>query len=586
MTLVAGVFDRHGRPIAESTCAALRRLITRNPGDAISVFSDGRSFFVKVDLGALGEPAARVDPNGALTLLTGEPLLSLDNGESRHSRAEDLALLHERALRGDWSLLRQAAGTFAAVHYNPVTGSLSLVADKLGVRPLYYWMDENIFVFASALRVFEELAEVPQKMDVRAVTEIVGLGVPLGNRTPYANIFSLTAAEIVEVKEAGISHRQYWRWDEIETSGDAEPERLREVYDRFQAGVARRTRNDRSTVAYLSGGLDSRCVVSALAQRGTSVHTFNFARPGTQDYVFGNEFAQEAATIHETVPKDAGDSTPDYSTMMAKAWSASGNRHEFPPERPHLVWSGEGGSVLLGHVHISEEIVKLMRAGKIDDAIEEYLRREQAYVPAKLFKPQIVEVLRDTIKQGIREELNDLRTDDPGRAFYLFLMQNDQRRKLARHFENIDQHRLEFQLPFFDSAFLSSVIATPIDLCLRHRLYVKWLSHFPAAVTAVPWQSYPTHEPCPIAVPAKLSRQWDETYQAEERAAQKRALLTRASELLSAPDFPREILNKRNLRLAAWMHSLGLRDLEYAIEAAQTYYAYWRKCGGEFALPA
>jgi len=534
----------------------------------------------------LGEPAARVDPNGALTLLTGEPLLSLDDGESRHSRAEDLALLHERALRGDWSLLRQAAGTFAAVHYNPVTGSLSLVADKLGVRPLYYWMDENIFVFASALRVFEELAEVPQKMDVRAVTEIVGLGVPLGNRTPYANIFSLTAAEIVEVKEAGISHRQYWRWDEIETSGDAEPERLREVYDRFQAGVARRTRNDRSTVAYLSGGLDSRCVVSALAQRGTSVHTFNFARPGTQDYVFGNEFAQEAATIHETVPKDAGDSTPDYSTMMAKAWSASGNRHEFPPERPHLVWSGEGGSVLLGHVHISEEIVKLMRAGKIDDAIEEYLRREQAYVPAKLFKPQIVEVLRDTIKQGIREELNDLRTDDPGRAFYLFLMQNDQRRKLARHFENIDQHRLEFQLPFFDSAFLSSVIATPIDLCLRHRLYVKWLSHFPAAVTAVPWQSYPTHEPCPIAVPAKLSRQWDETYQAEERAAQKRALLTRASELLSAPDFPREILNKRNLRLAAWMHSLGLRDLEYAIEAAQTYYAYWRKCGGEFALPA
>ncbi len=586
MTLVAGVFDRHGRPIAESTCAALRRLITRNPGDAISVFSDGRSFFVKVDLGALGEPAARVDPNGALTLLTGEPLLSLDDGESRHSRAEDLALLHERALRGDWSLLRQAAGTFAAVHYNPVTGSLSLVADKLGVRPLYYWMDENIFVFASALRVFEELAEVPQKMDVRAVTEIVGLGVPLGNRTPYANIFSLTAAEIVEVKEAGISHRQYWRWDEIETSGDAEPERLREVYDRFQAGVARRTRNDRSTVAYLSGGLDSRCVVSALAQRGTSVHTFNFARPGTQDYVFGNEFAQEAATIHETVPKDAGDSTPDYSTMMAKAWSASGNRHEFPPERPHLVWSGEGGSVLLGHVHISEEIVKLMRAGKIDDAIEEYLRREQAYVPAKLFKPQIVEVLRDTIKQGIREELNDLRTDDPGRAFYLFLMQNDQRRKLARHFENIDLHRLEFQLPFFDSAFLSSVIATPIDLCLRHRLYVKWLSHFPAAVTAVPWQSYPTHEPCPIAVPAKLSRQWDETYQAEERAAQKRALLTRASELLSAPDFPREILNKRNLRFAAWMHSLGLRDLEYAIEAAQTYYAYWRKCGGEFALPA
>src|SRR6266850_4278938 len=129
MTLIAGVFDRHGRPIAESTCAALRRLISRNSGDAISVFADRRSFLVKVDIGALGEPAAFVDPNGALSLLTGEPLLSLDDNESRHSRAEDLALLHERGLRGDWSLLRQAEGTFATVHYNPNTGSLSLVAD-------------------------------------------------------------------------------------------------------------------------------------------------------------------------------------------------------------------------------------------------------------------------------------------------------------------------------------------------------------------------------------------------------------------------------------------------------------------------
>src|SRR5260370_23796037 len=178
---------------------------------------------------------------------------------------------------------------------------------------------------------------------------------------------------------------------------------------------------------------------------------------------------------------------------MSKEWREHNHRLDTPVERPRLVWSGEGGSVLLGHVHLSEEIVKLMRAGRTDDAIDEYLQREQAHVPAKLFKPQIVCALRDVIKQGIREELNKLRTDDPGRAFYLFLIQNDQRRKLARHFENIDQHRLEFQLPFFDCEFLLSVIAPPIDLCLRHRFYVKLLAPFPAAVTAGPWQTYPTH---------------------------------------------------------------------------------------------
>lgn len=586
MTLIAGILSRNNRPVSDSACASLRQSLSRNPADEVSAFKDRSSYFAKVDIGAFGEPGVFKDSGGALSFVAGEPLLGSRDGESCSSRLQDLTAIHAHCLNNNWDILRKAAGTFCVVHYQPQAGRVLLIADKFGIRPFYYWIGDDVIVFANALRILEEIPLVPKKMDLRAVTEIVGLGFPLGDRTPYAGISLLAPAEILEITNGRVSRHRYWRWDQIEASSDSEQELLKTVFGSFQAGVKRRIANDRTTAAYLSGGLDSRCVVAALRHRDVSVHSFNFARSGTQDYSFGNHFAQRIGSIHQSVPKERGDSIPDYSLLMAKAWGQTNHRLELPPERPQLVWSGEGGSVLLGQVHISEEIVKLMRAGKIDDAIEEYLRKEQAYVPAKLFKPQIVEVLGDIIKQGIREELNDLRTDDPGRAFYLFLMQNDQRRKLARHFENIDLHRLEFQLPFFDGAFLASVIAAPIDVCLRHRFYVKWLSHFPAAVTAVAWQAYPGHEPCPIPVPPELSYQWDDEYQAEERAAQKRSILTRASELLSAPDFPREILNKRNLRLAAWMHSLGLRDLEYAIEAAQTFYAYWRKCGGEFALPA
>jgi hypothetical protein len=576
MTLIAGIFSRNDQPVADADCASLRQMISRNASDEVKTFRDSRSYFAKVDIGAFAQPGSFMDRNGALSLIAGEPLLSNEGS----NRLKDLTVIHGYAITNYWSVLREAEGSFCLAHYQPQTGTLSLAADKLGIRPLYFWMSDKQVVFASALRILEGLSFVPKKMDLRAVTEVVALGAPLADRTPYAAISLLKPAEIVQITTSGTSRSCYWRWDEIKESNDSEPERLAKVYDRFRAATKRRIRGDGVTVAYLSGGLDSRCVVAALGHEGVRTHTVNFARPGTQDYYFGNDFAEKIGSIHQSIPKERGDRVPDYSSLMARVLE----ENQWAAERPRLVWSGEGGSVLLGHVHLNESIVELMRANKSDRAIEAYVRREQIDVPLKLFRPQILESVRDVVVQGIRDELDELQAEDAGRNFYLFLMRNDQRRKLTSHFENIDLHRLEFQLPFFDGSFLASVIATPLDWCLRHKFYHKWLSHFPTPVAAVPWQAYPHHEPCPLPIATELAYQWDDTYQAEEDLSRKQNVIEQASELLRAVDFPNHILNKRKLRLATWMHSRGWRDYRYAIEAAQTYHLYAKKCGGEFTL--
>jgi asparagine synthetase B (glutamine-hydrolysing) len=579
MTLIAGIFSRNVRPVAGAECTSLRQAISRNPTDRVETFSDRRSYFAKVDIGAFQEPGSFKDADGALSLITGEPLLS-DRGTSS-DRLSDLTAIHQQVLKHNWNSLRDADGTFCLVHYEPQTGLLALAADKLGIRPLYFWLGEDLVVFASALRVLEELSFVPKKMDLRGVTEVVALGAPLADRTPYSEIFLLKPAEIVQITNKKVSRSCYWRWDEVKTTNDSEAYRLAAVRDRFQSAIRRRRKNDRATTAYLSGGLDSRSIVATLCQDDVAVRTVNFARPGTQDYYFGNDFAEKVGSTHRSIPKEKGDSAPDYSSLMARAQAG----FEGSVERPHLVWSGEGGSMLLGHIHLSESLIGLMRSGQIDRAIEGFLQQEQIDLPIKLFRPLIRERVRDVIRQGIREELDQLHAPDAGRNLYLFLVHNDQRRKLMVHFENIDLHRLEFHLPFFDAAFLESVMATPLDWCLRHKFYNKWLSLFPAAVTAVPWQVYPGHEPCPLPIQDGLGYQWDDKFQATERVAQKRTLLAQATTLLSAMDFPHEILSKRNLRLAAWTHQAGWRNYEYAIGAAQTYYEYWKNCNGKLSLP-
>ncbi|MBC7929903.1 MAG: hypothetical protein H7Z38_04975 [Rubrivivax sp.] len=585
MTLFAGIFSRSlDHRVPDSACEALRRLISRNAGDEVRTFKDRRSCFVKVDIGAYGEDAMLEDAGGSVSMLTGEPLLALGEGEFWQSRTRDLELLHDDWKRGDWSRLDKARGVFCGVHYRADAGTICLIADKLGVRPLYYWVGERFVAFATALRVLEGLAEVPKQLDVRAVTEMVTLGAPLADRTPYTNVALLKAAEIVEISETDVLRRQYWRWDAVPVSPHPESELLRNAYEQFSLAVGRRIREDKAAVAYLSGGLDSRCVVAALRERNVHAHTFNFAIPGTQDQVFGAEFARQIGALHEESPVESGN--PDWSQIMADAWGASKGRAERPAERPNLAWSGDGGSVGLGHVHMTEALVGLLRDGKTDEAVEAFLLREAEDLPRKILREDVSGALAQSLRDGIREELSDIRNDDPGRGFYVFLMLNDQRRHLARHFEDIDLHRMEFQLPLMDSDFLASVAAVPVELCLNHKFYAKWLKLFPQAVTSVPWQTYPGHEACPLPLPAGLIYQWERAHPNARRESRRRSLLKEASAMLSASDFPDGIFRKRNFRLALWAYKLGVRDYGYLVEAARTYQKYWTVCDGNFSLPS
>jgi hypothetical protein len=121
MTLIAGMLSRDDRPLADSACANLRQVISRNPADEVKAFRDRRSYFAKVDVAAFREPGFFVDGSGALSLLTGEPLRS--NRGILSNRLEDLTTIHEQCLKNNWNALREADGTFCIVHYQPQTCS-------------------------------------------------------------------------------------------------------------------------------------------------------------------------------------------------------------------------------------------------------------------------------------------------------------------------------------------------------------------------------------------------------------------------------------------------------------------------------
>jgi hypothetical protein len=567
-------------PAPANAADALARVLSRRPGDVPTILRLGRGGIVYVETGAFDTPSVRVDQQVGATLVAGEPLLT---GGHPAGRDADIAALHRALTAGDPSLAATSVGTFAAVHVNEQRGTVTLVADKIGLRPIYFAVTDAVIYVASALRVIEALPTFEKVMDVRAAVETLALGYPLADRTPYAQVFTLLDGEAVTFRDEAIERRRYWRLADVPLRDVSLADAAAEVHQRFSDAITRRTGTDTRSFAFLSGGLDSRCMVAELIAKGVTLHTFNFANDGTKDEILGDAFAKVVGTTHQRTPRPA--EPIRWSLTMSERWAASPHRAQMPVERPGLVWSGDGGSVGLGFVGVYASAIALLRAGRRDDAVVKYLAEHEIAFPLRVFQRRVASTLRDLVHQGVREALDDVRcVDEPGREMYFFRMAHDQRRHLALHFEDVDLHRLEFHLPFYDADLLAAVASMPVDYGVGHRLYHAALPHFPASVMQIAWQTYPGHEACPIPLPADAIDQWGDRQKDIERRRRRRGILAEAARVAATRPFPHQLLNRPYLMAAAFGHWLGVNDYAYAVDYAKGFTNMWRVAAGRWAL--
>ena len=215
MTILAGVFSRSDSAcVPDSICELLRKNISRDPTDQRIEFRDAFAYLVKVDIGAFDRSAHCVSATRPIAMIAGEPLLTCD-GPAGSGRDAHLEYLQTGLAHGSFEGLRSASGTFCAASYDPASKTAWLIADRLGLRPLYYTLVGNFVYFASALRILEALTEIPKKVDVVAVAEITGFGYPFGSATPYAGINMLLPCEIITLRKGEISSSRYFQWDAV-----------------------------------------------------------------------------------------------------------------------------------------------------------------------------------------------------------------------------------------------------------------------------------------------------------------------------------------------------------------------------------
>lgn len=568
MSYVVGVYSRsQEEPLRQEEYASLRRSLQIGPTESAGFAGTSRLQLAWISLdGSVGTADARDD--GSLSLLWGS--LYRDG----YDAASNYRFLREESEK-EVTALGDVSGAFGLAHYNARSDELCLLTDKLGVRPLLVCCTADRVWFSSSMRVMERLPAIRKVMDLRAMTEMAFFGWPLGDRTAYLNIRVLRPGERLRADATRVRTDYYWRWNALPAWRGNREDCAAELARRFRVAISRRRGNDKRVFALLSGGLDSRMIVTALREQGADVVACNFSPAGTQDQVYSGEAARALGCRYVSLPLERG-RVPNLYMQLSEAWRAGVIDSGGPVDHPHWVFAGIGGSTGFGAVFWDEELIGYFRSGRTREGVEFFFRRMGWQLIQRLYRRNDLARMRDCLVEGVLEQLRELPCEDPARSFHLFEMMNDQRRHLHAHWDNASAHGMQFYVPFFDSQFLELMLSIPLDWALYHDLYYEWMKLFNPAARSVPWQVYPGHKPCPVQPAQALPTQWEASgkYVLSDRRSGDVPL----SEILATRPFP-QVLNRSYLRYVRLRRALG-GDYGYAIEAARTIRDIWVRSEG------
>lgn len=507
MTIFLGIIDLTGTELSSNKINSLKNVMEDDIGEKCTCeFAKDSFYCVSFDSGAYKASGIQRNEWG-VTLIVGDPIISQ---EITRSRAIDVFNLHAEFKYGVPKSLSNARGIFSGIHFDCFNDECYFFTDKLGQRSVYYYLKSGLLIFSSILSYLEKLSFVDLEEDFIGICESSTFTYPLGDRTQYKYIKLLHAGEIFNVKKGQVTSNRYWDWGAISFSKNQDnlANISQQAFDTFDEAVRLRIGDEKNAFAFLSGGLDSRCVTAAIKKYLINIHTFNFSKDQSQDSEFAKLYGTNLGAHHYQLLMEKL-SYPNWSDLIAKVLNNLKLIDTEYPKYPQKVWSGDGGSMGAGFVYLDKTMIELLTTGAIDMAIERFLYVNKTGIPYRFISSEAVTNAKKLIHDNVSYEIGRMAGIPLEKTLYMFLLLNDQRRHLATHFETIGKHKIELMVPFYDSNFLSIMLSVPIKEGLSHKFYMKWFNKFPEFVRKTPWQTYPGHQKCPLEVPSNLSYQWE-----------------------------------------------------------------------------
>lgn len=269
-------------------------MVHRGPdAEGARLFDNGRGAFgfrrlSIVDLSPAGnQPMAGCAGREILLVFNGEIYNHADlrvdleaRGHTYRSHTDTETIVHLYEEYGT-NFVDRIEGDFAIAIWDREEERLSLYRDRLGVKPLYYTIQNGRIVFASEIKAIVEHPAVAAEMDETAVGDYLSFLTTPAPATLFKDINKLEAGQrLVITRDGHISIDRYW--DAIpndDLAGRTEDEHCNEILRLLRLSIKKRMMSDVPFGVFLSGGVDSSAnvaLMSELMNRTVSTFTVGF----------------------------------------------------------------------------------------------------------------------------------------------------------------------------------------------------------------------------------------------------------------------------------------------------------------------
>jgi asparagine synthase (glutamine-hydrolysing) len=291
-------------------------------------------------------------------------------------------------------------GMWAFSYYSSINNSIILSRDRYGKKPLFYYMDENIFCASSTIKALQIYLDLNINFEEKELLNYILHGDMWptdNNSTHFKNIKQVIPGNhaYFNISQWKLEQNKYFdcctKEDKLDFSED-------NLIEKLKNSVKLRLVSDRPVGLLLSGGIDSSLILSILHSEGLhkNVKIYMGDTGRSDDYKYAKECVQKLGIKAETIVSDYGNNAFErflkICTHHEKAFPFNGNAiamsemyEQISKDGVPVVLDGSGGDEIFGgywqrHIPFALNDAQKHNDSKWIDMIKKYNPKKQEVI--------------------------------------------------------------------------------------------------------------------------------------------------------------------------------------------------------------
>ena len=167
------------------------------------------------------------------------------------------------------SFVEKLNGMFSIAIYDRNKKSLFLMRDRYGIKPLYYYIDNDFISFASEIKSLFQLPNIKKRINYQSIHDFLSLHYMPKKNSAFKDIFEVNPGQIIKWENGIKKEQSFWSFNHIlENKKIFKKSLIEELPKRFDKAVISQSVSDVPISVLISGGIDSSLVAESLHREG------------------------------------------------------------------------------------------------------------------------------------------------------------------------------------------------------------------------------------------------------------------------------------------------------------------------------